>query len=473
MYDLVIKNGKLVGTEKIYEADIAIKDGKYAAFLEKGSNVEADKVIDANGNLVYPGIIDCHAHMNEVGFEHREDFETGSRAAVSGGITTLIDMPLNNDPALINAKIFDIKQAAISKHSYIDYGLWGGLVGDYDDSPESIKSNVNDLVDLQKKGVNSFKGFLCPNGDLFPAVNLGNIRKSLEILKPYDAVSGFHCEDYTLILERTKEAKKKAPNRNREEKISDFLEVHDVWAEYVAVQNVLALSKATGGRVHIVHISHPMVAELVKKAQQEGVNVTAETCPHYLGFTEDLVYELGAPAKCTPPLRTNEAKEKLWDYVIDGTLSCIGSDHSPAMDEEKDDSKLDIWQAWGGLNAIQYFFPMVFDMFVNKKGLSPTMISKVCGVNPAKIFGLYGRKGEFQIGFDGDIVIVDPEKEWKIEQEKLFTKGHVTCFNGVTGKGFPTHTIIRGKLVAKDGKYLEEAKGYGQFISNQRNKQGV
>lgn len=465
MYDLIVKNGKLVGTDNIYEADVAIKDGKYAAFLDKGSQVEAKKVIDAEGKLVFPGIIDCHAHMNEIGFEHREDFETGSRAAVSGGITTLIDMPLNNDPSLMNAEIFDRKYDAISKHSYVDYGLYGGLVGTYDDSPESVKYNGKDLPGLHEKGVNAFKGFLCPNGDLFPAVSLNNIREMLEILKPYNAVSSFHCEDYSLLAEKTKIAKANAKNRTRNEKISDFLNVHDVWSEYIATQNVIALAKQTGGRVHIAHVSHPYVAELVKKAQEEGLNVTGETCPHYLGFNEDLLYEVGAPAKCTPPVRSKEASDKLWDYVIDGTLSCIGSDHSPAMDEEKDDTKLDIWTAWGGLNSIQHFLPMVFDMIVHQRNLSPTLISKVMGVNPAKLFGLYGRKGEFKLGFDGDIVIVDPDKEWKVEQEKLHTKGHVTAFNGLTGKGFPTHTIIRGELVAEDGMYIEETKGYGEFIA--------
>ena len=151
--------------------------------------------------------------------------------------------------------------------------------------------------------------------------------------------------------------------------------------------------------------------------------------------------------------------------MLDGTLSCVGSDHSPAADEEKDNSTKDIWSAWGGLNAIQFFLPMVFDMVVHQKNLSPTLIAKVMGINPAKIFGLYGRKGAFEIGFDGDIVIVDPEKEWKVEQEKLFTKGHVTCFNGLTGKGAPVLTMIRGKVVAKDGVYVDDAKGYGDYIT--------
>ena len=207
------------------------------------------------------------------------------------------------------------------------------------------------------------------------------------------------------------------------------------------------------------------VAQVVKDAIHEGLPITAETCPHYLGFTEDFVFEKGAPAKCTPPMRKKEDMEKLWDYVLDGTLSCVGSDHSPAADEEKDNATKDIWHAWGGLNSIQFFLPMMFDMVVHKKGLSPSLIAKVMDYNPAKVFGLYGRKGAFELGFDGDIVIVDPEKTWKCEQEKLLTKGHVSCFNGLEGKGTPVCTMIRGKVVAQDGMYKDEAIGYGEYVT--------
>ncbi len=229
MYDLLVKNGKLVTPDRIYEADIAVQDGKYAAFLAKGTEAEAKEVIDAKGCYVFPGIIDCHAHLNEPGFEYREDFETGSRAAVVAGCTCLIDMPLNNDPSLMNKEIFDLKMSKISKHSLVDYALWGGLVGDYDDSPDSVKNNMKDLVDLHNCGVAAFKGFTCPNGDLFPTVNLGNVRKALEILKPYNALCGFHCEEYGQVLEREKEMKAKE-GRTNEEKIRDFLDSHDVWA---------------------------------------------------------------------------------------------------------------------------------------------------------------------------------------------------------------------------------------------------
>lgn len=464
MYDLIIKNGKLVTPDRIYEADIAIQDGKFAAFAAPGNNLEGKQAIDAKGNYLFPGIIDCHVHFNEPGFEYREDFETGSRAAVVGGTTTVIEMPLNNEPSLRTKEIFDMKMSRISRHSAVDFALWGGIVGDFDDAPDSVKNNMEALEDMHHRGVAAFKGFTCPNGPLFPTVNLGHVRKALEILKPYNALCGFHCEEYGQIKERSKEAKAKV-GRNRREKIEDFLAVHDVWTEYVATKNVIDMSRATGGRVHICHVSHPMVAQAVKDAIAEGLPITAETCPHYLGFSEDFVYEKGAPAKCTPPMRKKEDMEKLWDYVLDGTLSCLGSDHSPAADEEKDNETKDIYEAWGGLNAIQFFLPMVFDMIVHKKGYSPTMISRLMGYNPAKIFGIYGQKGAFELGFDADIVILDPEKEWVCKQEELFTKGHVSCFDGLSGKGAAVCTMIRGKVVAEEGMYKQDAIGYGQFVT--------
>lgn len=465
MYDLLIKNGRLVTPDRIYEAQVAISNGKFAGFFSTDAQVEAKEVIDAKGNYVYPGIIDCHAHLNEPGFEYREDFETGSRAAVAAGCTTLIDMPLNNDPSLMNKEIFDMKLGKISRHSYVDFALWGGIVGDFDENPDSVKNNIDDLVDLHKCGVAAFKGFTCPNGNLFPTVNMGHVRKALEVLKPYDALCGFHCEEWGQIHERSKDAKKNAANGSKADKIRAFLDAHDVWTELVATKNVIDMARATGGRVHICHVTHPMVAQAVKDAMHEGVRVTAETCPHYLGFTEDFVFEKGAPAKCTPPMRTKADMEKMWDYVLDGTLSCVGSDHSPAADEEKDNNTKDIFTAWGGLNSIQFFLPMMFDMVVHQKKLSPCLIAKVMGYNPAKIFGLYGRKGAFELGFDGDIVIVDPEKKWECKQRELFTKGHVSCFDGLTGKGAPVCTIIRGKIVAEDGIYKDDAKGYGEYIT--------
>lgn len=451
MFDLLVVNGNLVSPDRVYEANIAVKDGKFAGFFTKDEKPEAIETIDAKGNYIFPGIIDCHAHLNEPGFEYREDFATGSRAAAVGGTTTLVEMPLNNEPPLVSAEVFDLKKGLIDKHAVVDYALWGALV-DY---------NLKDLVPLNEKGVVGFKAFTCPLTGSFTNVNMGHVKEALETLKPYGAFCGFHCEEYGLVLEMEKKAKK--AGRKGRDGIRDFLDAHSVLTEYVAVRNILDIVRATGSRAHICHISHPEVAQIVKEAICEGLPVTAETCPHYLGFTEELVLEKGAPAKCTPPLRTKDAVEKLWDYVLDGTLSCVGSDHSPAADEEKDNATHDIWSAWGGLNAIQYLLPMMFYMAVHQRGYSPSLLAKVLDYNPAKVFGLYGRKGAFELGFDADIVILDPERPWEVSKDTILTKNKVSAFEGLKGRGCPTHTYVRGKLVAENGMY-KDVFGHGELI---------
>lgn len=450
MLDMVIKNGRLVAHDRIFAANIGIKNGKYAAFLAPESIPEAEVTIDAEGKLIFPGIIDCHAHLNEPGFEYREDFATGSCAAAVGGTTTLIDMPLNNEPPLVNSAAFTLKTGRIAPKAHVDYALWGGI----------IDSNADDLIDLHDAGVVAFKAFVCPMGSSsFTSVNMGQARRALELLKPHGALSGFHCEEYGLVLEAEKRALK-----GKRHGVDDFLTAHDAFSEYLATRNIIDLCRDTGAKVYICHISHPGTAQLVKNAIHEGLPVVGETCPHYLGFTDELVRKLGAPAKCTPPLRTASDRDRLWDYVLDGTLSCIGSDHSPAADHEKDNQAKNIWEAWGGLNAIQFFLPMMFNMVVHEKALCPTWITRTMDYNPAKTFGIYGRKGAFAVGFDGDAVIFDPEAEWKITGKELLTKGKVTAFEGVSGRGLPTHTVIRGKVVAENGKCCGP-HGYGEFVA--------
>ena len=463
MYDLLIKNGTLVTKDGMFQADVAVKNEKYAAFVKQGEDIAAQRTIDAAGMLVFPGIIDCHAHLNEPGYEYREDFETGTRAAASAGCTCLIDMPLNNRPALTDKEAFACKKERALQKSYIDFALWGGIVGAYDENGMRTPANLDKLTELQECQVAAFKAFTCPNGPEFPAVSMGEVRRAMEILKPYHALLGFHCEEYGQVLFRTKERRQKE-GRTADEKIQDFLEAHDVWTEYMAVENILTLVRATGCRAHICHVSHPYTAERIREAIREGLPVTAETCPHYLGMTEKDLFQKGAAAKCTPPLRKAEDVEKLWEYVLDGTLSCIGSDHSPAADNEKDNAKLDIWEAWGGFNSIQCFLPYMYELAVNRRKLSPSLLAKTMCYAPAKIFGLYGRKGDFKPGFDADFVIFDPKKKWKCNEKELYTKGHVSCFHGVEGTGSAAYTIVRGRVVAQDGKYLAAEKGTGEFI---------
>ncbi|SKC92594.1 allantoinase AllB [Maledivibacter halophilus] len=450
MLDLLIKNACIVDIDRVYEGNIAIDDGKIIAITSQKVEYEAKRVIDAKGKKVFPGGVDCHAHLNDPGFEWREDFKHGSKSAAAGGITTIIDMPLQNQPALTNKEIFKDKAEALSKSSVVDYAFWGGLVD----------NNLEDLKGLYEAGVVGLKAFLGPVSPDYSTVNLGIVREAMETVLPLNLLIGFHCEDYCII----KNAEAKAIREGRLRPI-DFLKSRPVVAELIAVNNVIDLARETGARVHICHVSHPIVAEEIKKAQSEGIKITAETCSHYLVFSEDDVIEKGMIYKCAPPLRKDEDREKLWQYVKDGTISCVASDHSPCAPEEKSEKLHNVFEAWGGISGIQSTFEVMFNEVVHKRKLSPKLLAKVLAYGPAKTFGLYPQKGVLSVGSDADIVIVDPEKNWEITSESLFYKNKISAFIGLQGKGKVEKTIVRGEIVFSAGKIIGDY-GYGNLIKN-------
>ncbi len=448
MYDLLVKNGNLVTSERIYKGNVCIKDGKIAAICCDGDNVTAKQVIDASGKYVFPGAIDSHAHLNDPGFTWREDFAHGSAAAAVGGITTIVDMPLQNEPALTNRDIFAKKEAAVSSQAYVDYCYWGGLV-DY---------NFDNLKELDEEGCVAFKSFIGPVSPDYVSLSYGQAREAMEILAPLGARAGFHCEDYSIIKWNEAREQKKDSHTWR-----DFLNSRPVVAELIATQNILEIAKETGCPVHICHVSHPQVAEAIRQAQLEGYDITAETCSHYLTFTEDDVMKNGSLFKCAPPLRSQEDVERLWDYVLDGTLCCVGSDHSPCELSEKSEEKHGIFGAWGGISGIQSVMQVVYSEGVAKRGYSPTLLAQCLSEGPAKTFGIYGQKGAIEVGFDADIVIVDPEMEWEITPESLHYVNQISAFVGLKGKGYPELTIVRGQVAAKQGQIVGE-KGFGHLV---------
>lgn len=448
MYSLVIKNGKVVTTNRIFEANIGIKDGKIAAIMDPTSPFEAEEVIDAQGNYVFPGAIDSHAHLNDPGYTWREDFEHGTAAAGVGGITTVVDMPLQNEPALTNGEIFDRKEAIVSPNAYVDYCFWGGLV-DY---------NLNQLPELNEKGCVAFKSFIGPVSPDYVSLSIGQAKEALEILKECGARAGFHCEDFSIIKWEEARAQRKEQNDWQ-----DFLNSRPLIAELIATQNILDLAKELDAKVHICHVSHPRVAQLIRKAQLEGVDVTAETCSHYLTFTDQDVIVNGPLYKCAPPLREASAVEGMWEYVNNGTLSCVGSDHSPCELSEKSVEKHGIFGAWGGISGIQSVMQVVFSEGVVKRGYSPTILARCLSEGPAKTFGIYGKKGAIEVGFDADLVILDPKKEWEITPESLHYVNKISAFVGLKGKGLPVCTLVRGQVVAKDGQVVGP-KGFGELV---------
>lgn len=446
MYDVLIMGGLVVSGKAVTPAGIGIKDGKIAALLAPESRPEAGEVIDASGRYVFPGAIDSHAHLNDPGFTWREDFEHGTAAAAAGGCTTVVDMPLQNEPALTDGDIFERKLAAVSGKAHVDYAFWGGLVD----------SNLDQLAGLHEKGCVAFKSFIGPVSPDYVSLSYGEAREAMEIIHSFGGRAGFHCEDFSII--RHSEMLNKRAGRNGWQ---DFLDSRPVSAELTATRAVLDLAAETGCKVHICHVSHPKVAEAIAEAQRAGVDVTAETCGHYLSFTKEDVLQRGALYKCAPPLRSREAVEELWTYVEAGVLSSVGSDHSPCRADEKDcESVFDIW---GGVSGIQSTLQVVYNEGVVKRGYSPTLLARVLSEGPAKTFGIYGRKGSLQPGFDGDVVILDPNREWEITADSLHYLNRISAFVGMKGRGLPVLTLVRGRTVARDGRIVGE-KGYGQLV---------
>lgn len=447
MFDLGIINGKIIGHSSVLDANIYITNGKISAVSDHDIYKECKEVIDASGKMIFPGGIDAHAHLNDPGFNWREDFISGSRAAAAGGITTIIDMPLQNEPALTTEEIFIKKQEYLKNRSVVDYGFWGGLVD----------NNLKELKGLYRAGVLGLKAFIGPVSPDYSSVTLGIVREAMKIAVPLNLMLGFHCEDYSIVKEGEKSAIEGKDFSRRA-----FLESRPVIAELIATKNMIDLARETGARIHICHVSHPLVAEEIRKAKGEGIAVTGETCAHYLVFTEKELLEKGAIFKCAPPLRKEEDKERLWDYVIDGTLSCIASDHSPCSAEEKEELH-NIFGAWGGISGIQSTFQVMFNEVVHKRRLCPTLLTRMLSYGPAKTFNLYPQKGSLEVGSDGDLVIVDPDKSWEITSDSLFYKNKISAFIGLKGKGQPILTILRGNIIYESG-VIKGNPGEGKLI---------
>ncbi len=436
MYDLIVSGGKIVLEEEVVCTDIGVRDGKITAMGELSPNFAAE-VVDAQGKYIFPGLVDCHVHLNDPGFTWREDFVTGTSAAAVGGVTTVIDMPLQNDPPLFNLNAFSEKLAALSSRAAVDYAFWGA----------ALEYNINNLKELHKAGCVAYKIFLGPVSDDYQTLGEDTVAKVTEEVLKFNGLIGFHAEDYAVI----KGEEAKLLNKNN---LSwrDYLAARPVSAELTAVKYVIELVRKTRVRAHICHVSHPAAADLIGSAQKEGLPITAETCMHYLIFSEADLLTKGALFKCAPPLRCVESQKKLWDYVSNGVLSAICSDHSPCRADEKDISRHGILGAWGGVSGLQNTMQLFFEYAVNRRKCPLPLLTRALSANPAKIFGLYGQKGTVAIGFDADLVIFDPIMPWRITKESLCYKNKISAFIGLSGNGLPVRTILRGKTIFQHGE---------------------
>jgi allantoinase len=428
MHDLVIRGGTLVTAERTHRADLAVEDGIIAAI--DGELPAAAMEIDAHGLTVMPGLIDVHLHFNEPGRTDWEGAETGSRALAAGGGTLFFDMPLNSNPCTIGPMEFREKQAALERVSITDFALWGGL----------IPGNRDALSDMAGLGAIGFKAFLCDSGLRdFPRADDLTLYEGMREAARLGLPVAVHAESQEITQMLAGRAA--AGSRTG---IRDYLDSRPLLAELEAIQRATLLAGETGAKLHIVHVSSGKGVLLAAAARARGVDVTIETCPHYLCFTEDDLFRLGAVAKCAPPLRAEEVKESLWAALFDGVIDVVASDHSPAPPAMKESA--DFFRVWGGIAGVQSTLPALIDEGYHRRELPLPDIVRLTSTTPARRFGVRN-KGSIAIGMDADLTLVDLNAGFTLRAEALLQKHRISPYVGRSFRGAIRRTILRGQTI--------------------------
>lgn len=455
-YDLIVKGGFVALPDEAAYLDIGVRGGKIAAI---GSDLRASpeaEVVDARGKWVLPGMVDAHVHLNEPGMGHWEGFASGSAALAAGGCTTFVDMPLNGLPPTVNAEALAMKADRAAGVSSVDYAFWGGLV----------PGNASDLKPLHEAGVAAFKAFLSDPGgeteDRFREVDDVTLLEGMRTIASFGGLLGLHAESDAI----TSRLAAKAAAEGRTD-ATDFIASRPVVAELEAVSRALLFARETGCRLHFVHMSSPEAVELIARAKREGLDVTAETCPHYLALSDRDMARIGPAAKCAPPMRDDARRERLWQQVAAGLVDVIASDHSPSPEAWKSMEGRTFMSAWGGIAGAQSSLELMLDEGVVKRGLPLPVIAKLLADGPARRFGLDGRKGRIAIGLDADLAIVDPAAAYTLEREDLYQRHRHSPYIGRTFSCRVVNTFVRGRLVYSLNEGIVRAGG-GEPLSPTR-----
>jgi allantoinase len=442
-YELIIRNGSIVSADSIVQGDIAIKDGKIKEVsVGKPLEAKADKEINAEGLHILPGLIDTHVHFNEPGRTEWEGLETGSRSLAAGGVTTFFDMPLNSTPPTINKANLELKSSAANEKSIVNPRFWGGLV------PE----NIGDLRELHENGVIGFKAFMSPSGIAdFDNVDDETLYKGMKEIASFGSLLAVHAESTVICDQLAQEKISQGKTTAR-----DFVESRPIISEIEAVRRVISYAEATGCKLHIVHASSRKVVQVINDAKQRGVDITVETCPHYLSLTVKDLEEKGALAKCAPPLRDEEEVEDLWVAVANGEVNVIGSDHSPAPASMKMITD-NYFEGWGGISGAQSTLNILLTEGHSKRNLPLEKIVELTATNPAKLFGL-STKGTIAEGYDADLAIVNLNESFELKKEDLFYRHQHSPYVGMTFKGKVKTTIVNGRIVFENDKIIADGK---------------
>lgn len=441
MADLIVKNGTVVTSTGRQAADIAIKDGKFAEIAEPGQlTTTAAEEYDATGKYVIPGVIDGHVHFREPGLTYKEDWRTGSLAAIHGGVTTVVEMP-NTNPKTDTVEGVELKRQLAEEKSYVDFGIIGLLVQD----------SVPALRSLAEAGVVGYKCFLGETIGNIPAPDDGMMLDGLREIAATGLRIGFHAENNEIMQHLIRQFKAEG----RTDPLA-HVDSRPPLAEVESIQRMGLYAKHTGTRIHIFHLSSREGLDMIDEWRAKGVDVTCETGAHYVFMKAEDMERVGVRLRMNPPIRYGS--EGHGDYLLegikDGRVNMIATDHSPHTAEEKLND--DIWKAISGFPGVETSVRFFMTFGVNAGRMTLEQFVRASSEGPAKTWDMYPQKGAIAVGSDGDLTIIDLDKEGVIRDDDLHSKNHVTPFDGTPTKGAPVATILRGRILMRDGEVVAD-----------------
>jgi dihydroorotase len=449
--DLVINNGTVVSAESTMNASVAIKDGIILAVGAADAMPRAREILDATGLHLLPGAIDDHVHFRDPGYPHKEDFASGTVAAAFGGVTTVFDMP-NTLPTVENAEALAAKHAIAAEKAHVDYGLYAVL-------GESSIARVPELID---GGVIGFKLYMGNTFGRIPTPSTGAMLEGFEVVAPTGKRISLHAETNS-VMERREGKLRQA---GRLEPLAHVDSRPDVVA-IEAVSRAAILAEWTGARAHVLHISSAAELRPLAEAKARGVDISGETCPHYLMLSTEDYARCGGVIRVNPPVREARNQEPLWAALLDGTIDVIATDHAPHSVEEK--TRNDIWAVDCGFAGVETQMPLMLTAIARGGRGSICDYVRWSAANPAKLWGLYPRKGVIQSGADADIAVVDLDHRWTVKDVETHSIAKVTPWDGRQVQGLPLHTIVRGRFVMKDRVLQPGTRGWGRSVHKIQN----
>lgn len=438
--DLIIRGQRVLLPDAIAPRSVHIREERIVFVGDYDDVIDGCEVIEAaDDSVVMPGLVDTHVHINAPGRTEWEGFQSATRAAAAGGVTTLVDMPLNSIPPTTTLANFETKLDTARDDCFVDVGFWGGVV----------PGNKPELARMFAAGVVGFKCFLVPSGvDEFQHVTEDDLREAMPELTRLGAMLIVHAELPGAIRTDASDGD-----------YQSFLNSRPRAAENDAIELMIRLSREFDTRVHIVHLSSAEALPQLRAAQEAGVKITAETCPHYLHFTAETVPEGATEFKCCPPIREEVNREELWDGLRDGTIDFVVSDHSPCPGEMKLRESGDFMKAWGGIASLQLRLPVVWTE-ARRRGFSLEDVTRWLCANPARQVSLAPQKGSIAIGSHADLVIWNPDQQFTVTATSLHHRHKITPYEGEVLNGVVEKTFLRGKKIYDVGRFVDQPLGH-------------